>query len=131
MIVGIGVDLVNVPRFTATLNSVTALRPMYFTSEEVHEGTQPRSAASIAMRYAAKEACAKALGIPPGLRFTDCIIRTDPDGKPWLETTGGLAAAAAKLGVTRWHLSMSYEGDVAVAYVVAEADGTSEATEVP
>lgn len=124
MIVGLGVDVVNVPRFTATLASVSALRGMYFAESELLETDgRPRSAASMAMRFAVKEAVAKALGVPPGLRHTDCRVVVGERGEPALEIAGSVAAAADARGVTRWHVSMSHEGDVATATVVAEADG--------
>lgn len=128
MIVGLGVDVVNVPRFTATLASVSALRGMYFADDELVDADgQPRSAPAMAMRYAAKEAVAKALGVPSGLRHTDCRVTSGERGEPALQITGSVAAAADERGVTRWHVSMSYEGDIATALVIAEADGQPRA----
>lgn len=120
---GIGVDMVNVPRFAATLRAASSLRAVYFApSELTDEAGQPRSAASLASRFAAKEALAKALGSPPGLRWRDCMVLSDPDGRPWVRTSGSVREAAEALGVRRWHVSMSQDGDMAVAYVVAEGE---------
>ena len=78
---------------------------------------------SLAGRYAAKEALAKALGAPPGMRWHDCEVLVEPDGRPYVRTSGLLSEAAAELGVAVFHLSLAMEGDVAIAYVIAE--GTS------
>jgi len=121
MIVGIGVDVVNVPRFAATLHRAGGLLRMHFAPEELYDNAgQPRSAASLAARYAAKEAASKALGQPSGLRHADCQVRSGAAGEPELIATGSVASAARAAGVTRWHLSMSFEGDVALAMVIAE-----------
>jgi holo-[acyl-carrier protein] synthase len=128
VIVGIGIDLVNVPRFAATMSSVSALRPMFFSPQELRQsdGT-PRSTGSLAARFAAKEAVAKALGVPPGLLHRDCEVLDDGNGKPRLVTAGSVAAAASQLGVTRWQVSMSLDGDMAMAFVIAEGPGASTA----
>jgi holo-[acyl-carrier protein] synthase len=47
----------------------------------------------------------------------------EPSGKPYLTVGGTVADAAAALGVSRWHLSLSHDGGVAIAMVVAEGDG--------
>lgn len=131
MIVGIGIDVVNVHRFAATLNSVHGLQRLYFADEELYtdEG-RARSAGSLAARFAAKEAASKALGVPPGLRHTDCRIRQGEAGEPELLASGSVASAAARAGVTRWHVSLSLEGDVATAMVIAERDGGGQDVEV-
>ena len=100
MIVGIGVDVVNVARFGATLRRTPGVRERLFTvaertvSEACSAPTRPWP-----RRFAAKEAVAKALGAPQGLRWHDCEVVSDPDGRPWLRTSGTVAEAAAALGV--------------------------------
>ncbi len=74
-----------------------------------------------AARFAAKEAVFKALGAPAGLRWHDCEIVADPDGRPWLTVSGTVAAVAAERGVSRWHISLSHDGGIATAVVVAES----------
>ena len=69
---------------------------------------------------AAKEALAKALGAPKGLLWTDAEVRRAPGGRPSLHVSGTVAEAAARLGVTSWHISLSHDGGVAVAVVIAE-----------
>jgi len=56
-----------------------------------------------------------------GLRWHDCEIVSDPDGRPWLTVSGTVAAVAGERGVNRWHLSLSHDGGIASAMVVAEA----------
>ena len=89
-------------------------------AERFTDSGNPRSPESLAARFAAKEAVAKALGAPAGLRWHDCEVVTDPDGRPWLTVSGTVAAAAAERGIARWHLSLSHDGGIASAMVVAE-----------
>ena len=121
MIVGIGLDVVLVERFAAALTRTPLLADRLFTEAERVTGSgNPRSPESLAARFAAKEAVAKALGAPAGQRWHDCEIVTDPDGRPWLTVSGTVAAAAAERGIDRWHLSLSHDGGIASAMVVAE-----------
>lgn len=125
VIVGIGVDVVNVVKFDASLLRTPGFAEALFTPEErVDEEGDQRSSSSLAARYAAKEALAKAMGAPPGMRWHDCQILAEPDGHPYVHTQGSLAEAAAALGVQAWHVSLAREGDVAIAYVVAEGTTT-------
>lgn len=125
VIVGIGVDLVNVAKFDATVTRTPGFADTVFTPAEQRDelGSQ-RTASSMAARHAAKEALAKALGAPPGMRWHDCEVLNEPDGRPYIRTRGGLAEAAGELGVHTWHVSLAREGDVAIAYVVAEGTST-------
>jgi holo-[acyl-carrier protein] synthase len=115
VIVGIGVDVVDVARFAATLERTPALRERVFTA-----GERGLPVHSLAARFAAKEAVAKALGAPPGLRHLDAEVRAGPHGRPLLHVTGRAAETAEALGVRHWHLSLSHDAGVAVAYVIAE-----------
>ncbi|NRQ33216.1 holo-ACP synthase [Nonomuraea sp. NN258] len=115
MILGIGVDLVDIDRFGKALARTPHLRERLFTEVEkdlpVH---------SLAARFAAKEAVAKALGAPDGLGHLEAEVRCDELGKPELRVTGNVAEVAYGLGVKRWHVSLSHDGGMAVAYVIAE-----------
>lgn len=115
MIVGVGIDVVDVDRFTAQLERVPALADRLFTAEE--HGLPP---ASMAARFAAKEAVAKALGAPIGLVWTDVTVRRSEGGRPVLDVRGTVAARAAELGVDSFHLSLSHDAGIASAVVVAE-----------
>ena len=121
MIVAVGIDVVLVERFAHALTRTPLLGERLFTdSERVTASGNPRSPESLAARFAAKEAVAKALGAPVGLHWHDCEIVTDPDGRPWLTVSGTVAAAAKERGISRWHLSLSHDGGIASAMVVAE-----------
>ncbi|MBM7785921.1 holo-ACP synthase [Tenggerimyces flavus] len=115
MIVGLGIDVVDVERFGVTLERTPGLRTRLFTEAE-----RGRSVASLAARFAAKEALAKALGAPVGLQWQDAEVVTDADGRPWLEVRGTVAEQAEKLGVTSMHLSLSHDAGIASAVVVLE-----------
>lgn len=115
MIVGIGVDVVDLTRFEAALARTPGLRARLFTAAE-----RELPVASLAARFAAKEALAKALGAPGGLSWHDAEIRRGAEGRPDLVVSGTVAAAAGSAGVRRWHVSLSHDAGTAVAMVVAE-----------
>lgn len=115
MIVGIGVDVVQVSRFKAQLERTPALLERLFVPAE--RGLHVRS---LAARFAAKEAIAKALGAPVGMNWQHCQIIKDASGDPQVHVDGSVAEAAAAKGVVHWHLSISHDGDLATAMVVAE-----------
>jgi holo-[acyl-carrier protein] synthase len=117
VIVGIGIDVVDIARFGATLERTPRLRERLFTAAET---TLPL--ASLAARFAVKEAVAKALGAPLGLRWTDAEVHRGARGRPELLVHGSVAARAAELGVDRWHVSMSHDAGIASAVVLAESD---------
>ncbi|WP_281965689.1 holo-ACP synthase [Serinicoccus marinus] len=117
MIVGVGIDVVDIARFTARLDANARLGERLFTAQEL--GLRPES---MAARFAAKEALAKALGAPVGLRWTDAWVERDEAGRPHLRTEGTVRARADQLGVTRLHVSLSHDAGVASAVVIAEAD---------
>jgi holo-[acyl-carrier protein] synthase len=118
VIVGIGVDVADIARLEAALSRTPALAGRLFAESE--RGQSPRTLASC---FAAKEAAAKALGAPPGLRWPDAILTHDEHGRPVLQTQGTVAAVAARMGVTRWHVSISHDAGICVAMVVAEGCG--------
>jgi holo-[acyl-carrier protein] synthase len=123
MIVGVGVDVVPVERFSAAMARTPAMAARLFTPAELvtHHG-EPRTAESLAARFAAKEALAKALGANGGMHWTDAEVLTDDGGRPFLAVTGTVAKRAASLGVTRWHVSLSHDGGIASAVVIAESE---------
>jgi holo-[acyl-carrier protein] synthase len=115
-------DVVLVERFAAALTRTPLLADRLFTeSERTTPSGNPRSPESLAARFAAKEAVAKALGAPVGLSWHDCEVVTDSDGRPWLTVAGTVADAASTAGIARWHLSLSHDGGIASAMVVAES----------
>ena len=121
MIIGVGIDVVPVDRFAESLTRTPGLRDRLFTADEQHTprgGT--RTGESLAARFAAKEAVAKALGAPGALRWHDAEVTVGEHGRPHLEIRGSVAGRAAQLGITTWHLSLSHDGGIASAVVVAE-----------
>jgi holo-[acyl-carrier protein] synthase len=115
MIVGVGIDVVDVERFIKTLERTPGLRDRVFTETEAR-----KPPASLAARFAAKEALAKALGAPAGMQWHDAEVRTDDTGRPWLEITGTVATRASQLGVQSLHLSLSHDAGIASAVVILE-----------
>ncbi|MDN3311583.1 holo-ACP synthase [Microbacterium oryzae] len=124
MIVGIGVDVVDIARFERTLTRTPRLRERLFTPAE-----RPLPLRSLAARYAAKEALIKALGGSEGLTWTEAeVARNGEREAPRFEFSGATADAIAARGVTTVHLSLSHDAGLAVAYVVAEGpDGAGAA----
>jgi len=115
MIIGVGIDVVEIDRFAAALDRTQRLAIRLFTERE-----RELPVRSLAARFAAKESLAKALGAPLGLLWTDAEVVTGTRGRPELQVYGTVAAAAERAGVTRWHLSLSHDGGVAAAVVIAE-----------
>ena len=115
MIAGIGVDMTEISRLEAALERTPGLSGRLFAESE-----RAGPIRQLAGCFAAKEAAAKALGAPKGLKWADAVLHRDPAGRPVLEVTGTVAAAAAELGVSAWHVSISHDGGFCVAMVVAE-----------
>lgn len=115
MIIGLGIDVVELERFEASITRTPALRDKLFTDAEASLPLQ-----SLAARFAAKEALAKALGAPGGLEWHDAEVITLPSGDPTFELRGTVLARANDLGATTAHLSLSHDGGIASAVVVLE-----------
>ena len=115
MIVGVGIDLCEVARLEAALARTPELAERLFSPAE-----RDRGGASLAARFAAKEALAKALGVPTGLSWLDAEVVSDENGRPRLEVTGTVAEAVRRSGATDLHLSLTHDGGLAAAYVVLE-----------
>lgn len=122
MIVGVGVDVVDVARLERALARTPQLAARLFRpAERVTATRRSRSVSSLAARFAAKEAVAKALGAPGGLRWVDAEVVSAERGRPVLVTHGGVADEAVAQGIRTWHLSLSHDAGVATAVVVAES----------
>lgn len=114
MILGFGVDIVDVARFGEHLDATPGLRERLFTAAE-----RNLELASLAARFAAKEATIKAFGGPIG-SWHDVWVDTVASGQPVLQFDGDVLAAAATRGVTSQHVSLSHDGGVAIATVILE-----------
>lgn len=112
--------MVEIARFEAALERTPRLRERLFTEAE-----RELPVRSLAARFAAKEALAKALGAPGGLLWTDAEIGREANGRPSLRVQGTIAAVADPLGIDHWHVSLSHDGGIATAVVIAEARGAS------
>lgn len=126
MIIGHGIDLVDIEwaeRFLAEPSGQFLAR--YFTETErgvVEEGREV--AARLSGRLAAKEAVMKALGtgFSGGIGFQQIEVITLPSGAPSIQLHGAAAEKAKQLGVVRWLVSTSHEGNMAIASVIALGD---------
>lgn len=120
-IIGVGIDVAEIDRFRASLERTPSLADrLFLPSELLLPSGERRGVASLAARFAAKEALAKALGAPSGLRWTDAEVCVEPSGRPRLRVSGTVASRASELGVTSWHISLSHDAGVASAVVIAE-----------
>ncbi len=112
---GIGVDVVDLARFAATLERTPTMRQRLFTSAEADLPIE-----SLAGRFAAKEALAKAMGAPSGLSWQDFEVVHDQRGAPEFVLHGAAPERVASLGIETIHLSISHDTSVATAFVVTE-----------
>ena len=118
-IIGIGVDVVDLARFAEVLERTPGIVDRLFTKTEQQSAQgHELPLQSLAGRFAVKEAVAKALKAPSGMQFHDCEVSNG--GAPELSISGTVKEVADKLGVTNWHVSISHDGPVAIAYVIAE-----------
>ncbi|MFB6513836.1 holo-ACP synthase [Streptomyces virginiae] len=121
MIIGVGIDVAEIERFGAALERTPNLAGRLFVDAELTlPSGERRGTASLAARFAAKEALAKALGAPAGLLWTDAEVYVEDSGRPRLRVSGTVEARARELGVTSWHISLSHDAGVASAVVIAE-----------
>ena len=136
MIVGIGSDLSDIRRVSETLTRFgDRFRNRIFTEiERTRSDRKPDAAASYAKRFAAKEACAKALGtgIRRGVFWRDMGVVNARSGQPTMQLTGGAAARLAALipegHEARIHLSLTDDHPYAQAFVIIEAVPTAAVT---
>lgn len=98
MIIGVGIDVAEIERFGAALGRTPQLAERLFLERELLlPGGERRGIASLAARFAAKEALAKALGAPGGLLWTDAEVCVEDSGKPRIEVR-----APSPLGRPSW-----------------------------
>lgn len=112
MIDGIGIDVVDIARFQESLERTPGLRDRLFTNLERDKGI-----ASLAARFAAKEALAKALHVPAGLNWQDCEVVNLDNGRPVFLFRNQIADLIDGANV---HLSISHDAGIASAMVVIE-----------
>lgn len=115
MIVGIGVDIVDLARFDRAISRTPRLVTRLFAERE-----RGLPAHSLAARFAAKEALIKALGGSDGVSWQNVELVADEAGDPGFELHGAVAETVAARGITALHVSMTHDAGVACAFVVAE-----------
>ena len=115
-VIGVGIDVVDLERFAESLARTPGLSERLFTP-----GEETRGMASLAARFAAKEALAKALGAPGNLAWHDAEVVSEDSGRPVFLMRGTVAARAEELGAAHVHLSLSHDAGIASAVVVLES----------
>jgi len=124
MVLGVGTDLIEIARIEKSVARFgDHFLDRVFTSGEIAYCRQKKHAAeSLAARFAAKEAGAKALGtgISRGITWKEIEVRRNPGERPTLHFSGRAAERAKQMGVKRLSLSLSHSRDVAFAVVIAE-----------
>ena len=115
MIIGVGIDVVDVARFGQALTRTPRLRDRLFIESERSMGLN-----SLAATFAAKEALAKALGAPAGMHWAHCSVLRADGGQPHLKMWGTVQARATELGALSLHVSLSHDAGIASAVVIVE-----------
>lgn len=116
---GVGVDIVDIARFETKLSSNPGLLERLFAPAE-RASEADLKIATLAGKFAAKEAFIKAVGSGIGMNWQDVRIVKDANGKPGFELSGATADIAVEAGIARLHLSIAHDGGMAIAYVIAE-----------
>ena len=126
MIYGVGVDLVRVDRLARVLERFgERFLQRVFTDREIAycQSKAKQGVYQLAQRFAAKEAFSKALGVglrEGGIRWRDVEVLPDARGKPEIQVAGRAAQLCKELDIRGMHLSLTDEGNHAVAVVVLE-----------
>ena len=125
MIYGIGVDLVRVARIAAAMERHgDRFLTRIFTPREIeHCQGKTWTVNGFALRFAAKEAFSKALGVglrQGGIRWLEVEVLPDPRGKPEIFVSGRAEKLCREAGITGMHLTLTDEDDRALAVVVIE-----------
>jgi holo-[acyl-carrier protein] synthase len=124
MIVGSGIDLVEIERIQHSFDRYGErfLDRIYTKEEQAYCLRKHNAAESLAARFAAKEAAAKALGtgINHGVKWLEIEVLRAPGGRPSLAFHGRAAEYAKRLGVQNAVLSLTHSRDTAMASVVLE-----------
>jgi holo-[acyl-carrier protein] synthase len=121
MVLGVGVDAVEVARLRGLLERRPRLAERLFTpGERAALATRRDAVPGLAARFAAKEAVMKALGVGLGaFAFHDVEVTEGEGGAPALVLGAAAARLAADRAVQGWHISLTHTASVAVAVVVA------------
>jgi holo-[acyl-carrier protein] synthase len=119
-VLGIGVDLVDVERIERILGRAGSFTGRVFSPEEIaYCDSQSGRAACYAVRWAAREACRKALGGVSRMRWRDVRVELDQNGAPSIRLEGAPLSRARELGVSDVLVSLSHERRMAAAFCLA------------
>lgn len=120
MIIGIGTDIIEIERIKKAIQTRPKLGERIFTSRELEYcSTKGNTFASLAARFAAKEAVAKALGTGiEGFKWLDIEVFNDEKGKPEIKLSNQALVKGQDLGVKKIEISLSHCKEYAVAMVV-------------
>lgn len=125
MIVGIGIDIAEVPRIQQSIErfGLRFLERIFTEGEMQYCDSKANRMERYAARFAAKEAAMKALGTGwnHGIRWRDCEVVRMPSGRPTMQFHGRAAEFAAKLGAKNTALSISHTAEQAIAQVILES----------
>ena len=124
LVIGIGTDLIEIERIAHSVERFgdAFLRRIYTPGEIAYCQRKKNAAESLAARFAAKEAGAKALGtgISRGVSWREFEVRRLPGQRPELHLSGRAEAVAEGLGIRRMSLSLAHSRGLSIAVVVAE-----------
>ncbi len=121
-IVGVGIDVVDVPRFEIVLGRRPRIVERLFTEGEQRDARG--KAERLAARFAAKEAVMKSLGVGAGsVPWKSIEVRRAPSGAPSVLLHGAAAELAAARGADEFHISLTHTAMTAAAFVVASSKG--------
>lgn len=124
MVIGVGTDLIEIARIERSVERFgdAFLQRVYTPGEIAYCQSKRNAAESLAARFAAKEAGAKALGtgISRGVSWREFEVRRLPGQRPELHLSGRAAEIAKGLGIRRLALSLTHSRSVSMAVVVAE-----------
>ncbi|HSR69714.1 MAG TPA: holo-ACP synthase [Acidobacteriota bacterium] len=123
MIIGIGVDIVEVERMRKAMANSAPLREKVFTENEIRYcGERKTQNQNFAGRFAAKEAVLKALGTgwSVGIRWTDVETLPDDRGKPQIVLHGKAKEIYQASGANSAHVTITHSEHNAVAVVILE-----------
>jgi len=124
LILGCGIDMADIKRFRKWLDD-PQLMSRYFSQDEITyvQCKGLGASASLAARFAAKEAFGKALGCGlKGIVLKDIRVTTVHSGKPELDLRGSAKKAFRNIGGIAVHLSLTHDGGLALAQVIIEGE---------
>jgi holo-[acyl-carrier protein] synthase len=123
MIVGLGLDVCSIERMRRALerHGDRFFSRICSPDERADLAQTSDRAMTLAGRFAAKEAFAKALDGAPGVGWHECEIRRGETGRPQMSLTGRARTLALEAGAVRWHVTITHDAGIAAAVVILES----------